>query len=89
MSQAVLVNYFPAVFCLIRDFPHLLLVALTLLVPTSNHELCCCRPLQQRPRSSVAVGERAARWGWEGWSPASAMGNGAACPACVPGAPRI
>lgn len=79
MSQPVLVNYFPAVFCPVHDFPHPILAALTPLVPARDHKLRCCSLLWLR----------LARWGWQGWSPASVMGNRAACPACVPGAPRI
>lgn len=85
--EPVLMKYFPGVFCPIHDFPHALFPALTLLVPASGHKLCCCWLLWLILRSSRVDGEPAARWAWEDWSPASMMGNRAACPAGMPGAP--
>lgn len=62
VSQPVLVNCFPAIFCLIHDFPHLLLAALTPSVPGSDDKLCRCRLLWLRLRSNGPAGESVVRW---------------------------
>lgn len=58
VCEPVLMKYFPAVFCLIHDFPHALLPALTVLVPASGHKLWRCWPLWLILRSGRVDGSQ-------------------------------